>query len=268
MLLPLLLFLAVFFVYPMLDLFGRSFLGEAGGFTVHHYIRVFSTPVYLHLFWNTFQIALVVTLITLLIGYGLAYYMSVARPAIVAALMFCTLLPFFTSILVRTYGWMVILSPEGILNQALALIGLPPVQLLYNRTGVLIGMVYALLPYMVLTLYSVFRGIDGKLMRAAANLGATPRQTFLFIFWPLSLPGVVAGSLLVFILALGYFVTPALMGGGRDQMIAMLIYENVDKALNWEFAAALSTILLSCTLLCLWAYNRLVGLQGLLESQR
>jgi len=268
LMLPLLLFLATFFVYPMLGLFLRSVSAENGSLTLDHYSQIFSTPIYLRLFWNTFQIAFIVTFLTLLIGYGFAYYMSVARPSIAGILMFCTLLPFFTSILVRTYGWMIILGPEGLLNQLLIQIGLSPRQLMYNRVGVLIGMVYALFPYMVLTLYSVFSGIDKKLMRAASNLGANPVQAFVFVFWPLSLPGVAGGCLLVFILALGYFVTPSLMGGGGDQMIAMLIFENIDRSLNWEFAAALSTILLILTLFCLLIFSRLVGLQSLLESRR
>jgi putative spermidine/putrescine transport system permease protein len=268
LMLPLLLFLATFFVFPMLGLFLRSVSAENGSFTLAHYNQIFSTSIYLRLFWNTFQIASIVTFVTLLIGYGFAYCMSAARPAIAGILMFCTLLPFFTSILVRTYGWMIILGPEGLLNQLLIQIGLSPRQLLYNRVGVLIGMVYALLPYMVLTLYSVFHGIDKKLMRAASNLGASRVQAFIFVFWPLSLPGVAGGCLLVFIMALGYFVTPSLMGGGGDQMIAMLIFENIDRSLNWEFAAALSTILLILTLFCLLIYGRLVGLQRLLESRR
>lgn len=268
LLIPLLLFLAIFFAYPMIDILLRSLAGATEFPSLEHYARILNRPIYFRVFVNTFEIAFTVTLISLAIGYPLAYSMTVARPVIAELLMFCTVLPFFTSILVRTYGWMVILSPEGLLNQMLNAFRLASVQLIYNRSGVLIGMTYTLLPYMVLTLYSCFRGIDRTLLRAAANLGASRSQVFYHVFLPLSLPGIAGGALLVFILALGYFVTPALMGSGRDQMIAMIIFEQIDKSLNWEFAAALSTILLVCALSAFVLYNRLIGLRGLLEARR
>ncbi|MDO8474827.1 MAG: ABC transporter permease [Candidatus Rokubacteria bacterium] len=267
MLVPLLIFLAVFFAYPLLDTFLRSIGAPDQPFTLAHYRRVIDRPVYLRLFQITFEIAFSTSAVTLFLGYPVAYLMTRARPRALSLCLVCVLTPFFTSVLVRTYAWMVILSPEGVLNQSLAKLGLGRVELIYNRPGVLIAMTYTLLPYMVLTLYSVFRGIDLKLFLAAYNLGASDWQVFHRVFLPLSLPGVAGGFLLVFILGLGYFITPSLMGGPGDQMVAMVIYEQVERTLNWHFASALSIILLVVTLAGFLLYDRVVGLRTLLESK-
>jgi len=176
--------------------------------------------------------------------------------------MILVLIPFWTSILVRTYAWMVLLQRQGVFNRWLLELGLidEPLRMMYNRIGVLVGMTHVLLPFMVLPTYAVMRGIDRNLLRAAANLGASPLQSFLRVFLPLSLPGVAAGSLLVFILALGFFITPALMGGRTDMMIAQLIETQIRTQLNFAFAAALATVLLVVTLIIFAIYNRLLGL--------
>jgi len=268
MLAPIMIFMAALFAYPLIDIFMRGF-GSPDRFPqTEQYRRLFGSPIYLRILWNTFEISLVVTLATLVLSYPVAYLIATARRSVSYLLIVCTLVPFFTSLLVRTYGWMVVLSPEGLLNQALALAGLNPVTLLYNRIGVVVGMTYTLLPYMILTLGSIFRGIDPSLMRAAGILGASNLRAFAHVFFPLSLPGVLSGSLLVFLLAIGYFITPALIGGGRDQMIAMVIYEQVDKSLNWEFASALSTVLFLCTGIVFLVYARVFGLGKALESKR
>lgn len=266
LLVPALAFLAILFAYPLVDILLRS-IGGPGVFTLEHYQRVIDRPVYLRVFWITFQIAFTVTVLALLLGYPLAYVLATARRRTASVMLIFVLMPFFTSILVRTYAWMVILGPQGLLNQALDAVGLGPMTLLYNRAGVLIGMTYALLPYMVLTLFSVMRGIDRRLLQAAHNLGASNWQAFLRVFLPLSFPGIAGGSLLVFILALGYFITPRLMGGDRDQMVAMVIENQVELALNWNFAAALAVLLLLITLIGFWLYDRIVGLQSLFESK-
>lgn len=266
LLVPALLFLAALFAYPMIDIVVRSVSGPAGA-TLANYRQVVDHPVYLRIFEITFEIALTVTILTLLIGYPLAYVLAGARKAIAAVIMACVLLAFFTDILVRTYAWMLILGPNGVLSQALHAIGLGPVDLLFNRTGVLIGMTYALLPYMVLTLYSVMRGIDRSYLQAARNLGASDWRAFWHVFLPLSLPGIAGGSLLVFVLALGYFITPRLMGGARDQMIAMVIEQQVELGVNWGFASALSIMLLVLTTAGFLLYERLVGLRTLFESK-
>ncbi|HWK63685.1 MAG TPA: ABC transporter permease [Rhizobiaceae bacterium] len=266
LLLPMLAFLAVLFCYPLIDMMIRGFQNE-GGFTLEHYERIVSRPAYLQTIWDTVILCFQVTLATLVLAYPVAYLLSVAGSGLKALMMALIFVPFFTSILVRTYAWMVILGPTGLLAQALAWVGLPAVPLLYNRTGVLIGMSYALLPYMILTLYSVMRGIDRRLLQAAANLGASHWQTFRHVFLPLSLPGVTGGGLLVFILALGYFITPRLLGGDKDQTISMIIDYQVEHAFNLNFAAALAGVLLVITLVGFVVYDRLVGFRALLESK-
>jgi putative spermidine/putrescine transport system permease protein len=266
LLLPALAFLAVFFAYPMLDILFRSLAGPAGP-SLAQYRWVAAHPIYLRVFWITFQIAAATTVLTLLLGYPLAYALSSSRGLTAALLMLCIVIPFFTDILVRTYAWMVILGPTGVLNQMLRAAGAGPVTLLYNRYGVLIGMTYALLPYMTLTLYSVMRGIDSSLLRAARSLGAGDWPVFRRVYLPLTLPGVAGGSLLVFILALGYFITPRLLGGMRDQMIAMVIEQQVELALNWRLASALAIILLAVTIVGFVLYDRLIGLRSLFESK-
>lgn len=266
LLLPALVFLALLFAYPMLDIVLRSFAGPAGA-TLAHYRQVIDHPAYLRVFGITFEIALSTTLVTLAVGYPLAYVLARAGRLAAGLIMAAVLLSLFTNVLVRTYAWMLILGPNGVLSQALHAVGLGPVNLLYNRTGVLIGMSYALLPYMVLTLYSVMRGIDRSYLKAALNLGASEWRAFRSVFLPLSLPGVVGGALLVFVLAVGYFITPRLMGGAGDQMIAMVIEQQVELGFNWSFASALALILLVLTTAGFVLYDRLVGLRGLFESK-
>ena len=265
-LLPALLFLGAFFVYPLFDILLRSF-GSPDPFTTEYYTRVVERPVYLRIFTTTFQIAAIVTALSLVLAYPVAYVLATVGRRTAGLLAMIVLLPFFTSILVRTYAWMVLLGPEGMVTRGLAAFGLGEVQLLYNRPGVLIAMTYALLPYMVLTLYSVMRGIDRNLLQAAYNLGASDWQAFRRVFFPLSLPGVVGGALLVFILSLGYFITPRLIGGDREQMIAMVIDFQVEIAFNWQFASALAMLLLLITVVGFAVYNRAVGLQSLFESK-
>jgi putative spermidine/putrescine transport system permease protein len=266
LLLPALLLLAVVFVYPMLDIVMRSVMA-ADGPSLAHYRQVFTRPIYWRVFAITFEIALATTTVTLALGYPLAYVLSTARKPIARLLMGGVLVAFFTDVLVRTYAWMLILGSEGVMNQVLRAVGLSPLDLLFNRYGVLIGMSYALLPYMVLTLYSVMRGIDHRLVDAARNLGASDWRAFRHVFLPLSFPGVAAGALLVFVLALGYFITPRLLGGPRDQMIGMLIEQQVELDVNWGLASALAIILLILTAAGFVLYDRLAGFRTLFESK-
>jgi putative spermidine/putrescine transport system permease protein len=266
LLLPLVAFLAIFFAYPLIDTVLRGFGAPERFPTLQSFQRI-GRPLFLELFLITFEIALGTALLTLALSYPLAYAMLRAPPRLRAFLNFAVLLPFFTSILVRTYAWIVILGPQGVVNKLLAALGLSGHAFLYTRGAVLLGMTYALLPYMTLTLYSVFRGIDLSLLRAAHILGASDWQGFRWVFLPLSLPGVAGGFLLVFLMALGYFITPSLMGGPRDQMISMVIYEQVNQTMDWQFASALSVVLLLLTVVVFIVYNRLVGMRSLLESR-
>jgi len=269
LLLPGVLYLLVFFVYPMAGMLWRS-VSSPSGVTLRFYGRLLGEPVYFKVFMTSFEIAFEVTLLTLVLAYPLAYFLARLQPRVTNVLLVMVVLPFFTSTLVRTYAWMVLLGTEGLVNQALVGLRVPgaPVRLLYNRTGVLIGMSYILLPYMILTLYSVMRGIDRGLLQAAASVGAGPLRAFWRVFLPLSLPGVAAGSLLTFILGLGFFITPALMGGARDTMIAVIIEQQVEQLLDWHFASTLSTVLLAVTAVAFVVYDRVVGMERLFEARR
>lgn len=267
MLLPAVVVLAVLFAYPLLGIVNRSVY--KAGYTLDMYRQIFRVPVYLQVLLATFKVSALVTIVCLALGYPLAYILATRRPRTAQLLMIIVVLPFFTSIIVRTYAWMVLLGRNGIVNQYLMALGLTdkPLLLLYNQGGVVIGMSYVLLPYMVLTVYSVMRSIDPRLVRAAHSLGASRLQAFRRVFLPLSLPGIAGGTLLVFILSLGFFITPALMGGPGDMMIAMLIEREVEITLNWSFASALAVILLALTLVGFAGYNRIVRLERIFESR-
>lgn len=207
---------------------------------------------------NTNWISLQVTVLSLLIGYPLAYALSRARGLAFSLIIIAIILPYFTSVIVRTYAWMVLLGRNGLINQVLLGLGLvsEPLALMYNRLGVIIGMTYVLLPYMVLTLYAAMRAVDPRLLQAAEGMGASGPAVFLRVFLPLTLHGVIAGCLIVFILAIGFFVTPALMGGPSDMMIAMLIEREIELTQNWPVAAMMTVVLLVVTLLLYAVYAR------------
>lgn len=180
--------------------------------------------------------------------------------------MLTVLLPFWTSLLVRTYAWLVLLQKKGLLNEFAMQIGLweTPVKLVHNMTGTLIGMAHIMLPFLVLPLYGAMRRIEPDLMRAAANLGAKPVQVFWKVFFPMSLPGMVAGSLIVFVLCLGFYVTPAVLGGGRVVMVATQITAILENQFNWGAASALGVVLLIATLIILYLAGRLLKLDNVL----
>jgi ABC-type spermidine/putrescine transport system permease subunit I len=224
---------------------------------------------YIRIFGITLQIALVTTLATLALGYPVAYALSSTTPAKANLLMILVLIPFWTSILVRSYAWMVLLGQEGIINEALiaANVRQEPLQLLNTRLAVYLGMIHILLPFMILPLYAVMKGIDRNLMRAAGNLGAPPAKVFMRIFLPLSLPGVAAGCLLVFILALGFYITPALLGGQKDVMVSMLIQQQVSQ-LKWGFGATLALVLLVMSLGIYGIFTRVLGVERVFGGAR
>ncbi len=248
-----------------------AWLSIAGpdGLTVGPYRHFFGTWVYVQVLGKTFRTAALVTLCTLLIGYPLSYLLSRVRPWTARLVMIAVMLPFFTSVMVRTYAWIVILGRRGLVNESLSALGLisAPLSLLYNSSAVLVGMTYVMLPYMVLTLYSVMRGLDRNLFRAAQNLGAGALVTFRRIVLPLTLPGVTSGCLLVFLLSLGFFITPALMGGPADMLMAMVVEREIELTMNWAFASAMSIILLVITLGGFLVYYRVVGLGRMLEPK-
>jgi putative spermidine/putrescine transport system permease protein len=223
--------------------------------------------IYVDVIARTFYVSLSVTLICLVLGYPLAYLISSTSPRYAGLLLILVLLPFWTSLLVRTTAWVVVLQERGIVNTLLVWLGLidaaHPLALIHNRVGVLIAMTHILLPFMVLPIYSVMKGIPPAYMRAAASLGAPPAHAFLKVYVPLTLPGISAGCLLVFILALGYYITPALVGGPRDQMMSYFIAYFANQVTNWGMAAALSVILLVLVLILYGVYSRIVGIDRL-----
>ncbi|HVO88814.1 MAG TPA: ABC transporter permease [Casimicrobiaceae bacterium] len=212
---------------------------------------------------RTLWISGVVTAICLLLGYPVAYVIASQPPGRASILLFLVLLPFWTSLLVRTAAWVVLLQREGVLNSLLLSLGIvhEPLKMIFNRFAVYVAMVHVLLPFMVLPLYSVMRGIPPAYMRAAASLGARPFTTFRRVYAPMTLPGIAAGCLMVFIQALGYYITPALVGGAEDQMISYFIAFYASKTVNWGMAAALSIMLLTATLALYAVYNRLIGIE-------
>ena len=223
--------------------------------------------IYLRLFARTLLVSLAVTALCLLLGYPLAYLIAHATPRRAALLLAGVLLPFWTSLLVRTTSWIVLLQTQGVINDLLVAMRLigdgQRLAMVYNMTGTLVAMTHVLLPFMVLPLYSVMRSIHPQYLRAASSLGAGPVQAFCRVYWPLSLPGVGAGTLLVFIVALGYYITPALVGGRTGQLISNLIAYHMQESLNWGLAAALGGILLLCVLVFYVVFDRVVGIARL-----
>jgi putative spermidine/putrescine transport system permease protein len=217
--------------------------------------------IYLAVLGRTFWMSLIVTLWCLALGYPLAYFLATQPAKTSNLLMILVLLPFWTSILVRVAAWIVLLQSEGLVNQAMMLTGITsgPVQLVFNRVGVYIAMVHILLPFMILPLYSVMKGISPSYMRAAISLGCPPFKSFRKVYFPQTLPGVGAGALLVFILSMGYYITPALLGSPKEQMASYFVAFYTNETINWGMAAALSAILLAATLVLYVAYSRLVG---------
>lgn len=217
--------------------------------------------IYVDLYSKTLWIALVITILTLLLGYPLAYFLANAKSDTANLLMVFVLLPFWTSLLVRTTSWIALLQTNGVINSTLLYVGLidVPIEMLYTRFATILAMTHILLPFMILPLYSVMRGIDPSYMRAALSMGGYPIPAFFRIYLPMTLPGLSAGALLVFIISVGYYITPALVGGTDGQMISNIIAFHMQQSNNWELAAALGSLLLVMILSLYWLYDRVIG---------
>lgn len=217
--------------------------------------------IYRTVLWRTFSVSGMVTLFALLIGYPYAYLMTRASRPVASVMTVFVLLPFWTSLLVRTAAWIVLLQEKGLINDLLIFLGVVdhPIRLIFNRVGVVVAMVHVLLPFMVLPLAAVMKGIRPETVRAARSLGATPFTAFRRIYFPQTLPGVAAGALLVFISAIGYYITPALVGGADDQMLSWFIAFFVNDTINWGLAAALGLVLLVCTAVLSVVYAKIAG---------
>jgi ABC-type spermidine/putrescine transport system permease subunit I len=260
---PAVLLLLCFFVYPIATFLLNSLFDPS--FTTEHYVKAFTRPVYLRIFRVTFELSILTTLGALIIGYPVAYLFANVPPTVRNFLLPVVLFPFWTSILVRMYAWMALLGHNGVINQMLLKgdIISTPLPMLFNRFSVLVGMIHFMLPYMILTLYSVMSGIPKELTQAAASLGAPPYKQFFRVYLPLSMPGVGAGCLLVFILAIAFFVTPALLGGIKDTMISQVIQHEIEETFNWGFGAALSMLLMIVTTSLYLIYNRFMSIESI-----
>jgi ABC-type spermidine/putrescine transport system permease subunit I len=260
--LPALALVVVVMIVPVAWLFYLSFLADDGGFSLVHYRRLIEQPSYGRIFAATFEISAAVTAISVILGYPLAYVLSQLPPRLANLCMIGVLMPFWTSILVRTYAWLVLLQRQGLINAWGMKLGLwdEPLTLVHNLNGTLIGLVHIMLPFLILPVYGAMRAIDRDYLKAAANLGASPIRTFWLVFFPLSLPGVLAGALIVFILSLGSYVTPAVLGGGTVIMVANRIANDIEIFFNWGAASALGVVLLVLTTIILYAASRLVRL--------
>ena len=263
---PAILAVVAIIVIPVGWLFYLSFIGDNGELTLEHYRKMIEYKSYARVFVTTFQVSILTTLLCILIGYPLAYFLAILPPRAAGFFMLAVLLPFWTSLLVRTYAWLVLLQKNGILNEFAIAVGLwdEPIKLVHNLTGTLIGMAHIMLPFLVLPLYSSMRKIERDMMHAAANLGATPIQAFWKVYFPLSLSGMVAGSLIVFVLCLGFYVTPAVLGGGRVVMVATQITAILENQFNWGAASALGVVLLVATLVILYLASKLLKLDAIM----
>ncbi|MCD7975165.1 MAG: ABC transporter permease [Phascolarctobacterium sp.] len=265
---PIVAWLSIFFVIPLLIVVAVSFTSRTAygqiffQLTISNYIH-FLEPLYLSIFAGTLFTAILATVLTILMGYPLAYYIAKLpkkwqQPALILAM-----IPFWINFLIRSYAWVIILRSQGVLNTLLLKIGIieQPLQLLYNDTAVMLGMVYALLPFMVLPIYVSIEQLDHRLIEAASDLGATPFTAFRKITLPLTIPGIAAGTILVFISSLGMFVVPDVMGGAKSALIGNLIQNQFLSARDWPFGSALSIVLAVLSLVLIMLYYKALSLQ-------
>jgi putative spermidine/putrescine transport system permease protein len=251
-------FLVAFFVLPFVLVLIESFQSETGAWTLAQYTKALGDAYYWDTLYLTFRISLWVTLVSFVVGYPLAYFIVrvVSNRAIRRLIYVIVVTPLFTSNIVRSFGWIVLLGRRGLVNQAIVGLGISetPLPLLYGEFSIVLGLSYIMLPLMVLTIASVLQNIDRSLEDAARDLGAGAWTAFAKVTFPLSLPGVIAGSLIVFTLSVSAYVTPSILSGGRQQVMPMLIFQQYGAVLNFPFGAALSVILLVTTLALVMAY--------------
>jgi putative spermidine/putrescine transport system permease protein len=260
-------FLLLWFIAPLAKLFQLSLSAPEGA--LHAYQELLGNEVYLRVFLKTLLLAVNITVLCILLAYPTAYILSRLKGAAFTAVLYCILFPFWTSVLVRTFSWMLLLERTGPVNRFLLATGAfdKPLSLLFNDTGVYIGMVHVLLPYALLPIYASMVSVDGRLLQASEGLGASPFTTFIRVYLPLTLPGVAAGAAFVFLLALGFFITPALLGGLQNLTVSMLIDIFVSERLVWSLAAAASFCLLFIILLLILGAFRFVSMGKFLVTR-
>jgi putative spermidine/putrescine transport system permease protein len=259
---PALIFVGIFFIVPVVSLLLRSVMEPVPGFG--NYVALLGSSTYLKIFANTFIVSGLVTIISLLIGFPVAWALAIMPGRIASVIFAILLLSMWTNLLARTYAWMVLLQRTGLINKMLIAMGLidKPLALVNNLTGVTIGMTYIMLPFIILPLYGVIKKIDPSILQAAALCGATRWQCLTRVLLPLALPGMAAGALMVFVMSLGYFVTPSLLGGTANMMLAELIAQFVQSLVNWGMGGAAALVLLVVTLSLYAVQLRFVGSQN------
>jgi putative spermidine/putrescine transport system permease protein len=261
--LPALVLISLFFVVPVVALLLRSVTEPVLGW--QNYAALFGDGTYVRIFFNTFLVASVVTIVTVIVAFPVAWMLAIMPPALGSIVFGVIILSMWTNLLARTYAWMVLLQRTGVINRTLMAMGIihEPLPLINNLTGVTIGMVYIMLPFMILPLVGTLRAIDPMILRAASLCGASPFAAFRRILLPLSLPGIAAGGLMVFVMSLGYFVTPALLGGTSNMMLAEMIAQMIQSLLNWGLGSAAAFILLVFTMALYAVQLRFVGAKRL-----
>lgn len=266
--LPALTLITVTMVLPVGWLFWLSLFDDDGNLGFANYARLIEQPSYARILLATFEISALTTAICAVLGYLLTYLLAQLSPRFASLLMIGVLMPFWTSILVRTYAWLVLLQRDGVINTWGIKLGLwdKPLALAYNTTGTVLGLVHIMLPFLVLPLYGSMRAIDRDCLKAAASLGANPVTAFWRVYFPLSQPGLFAGAVIVFILCLGAYVTPAVLGGGKVLMAANAVASDIELFFNWGAASALGVVLLALTAALLYGASRIVRLDRVFGS--
>lgn len=265
---PALVMVVVLLIMPLCWLAFQSVQTEEG-FSLANYIRIFQESIYWDTFALTFKISFLVTILSIVMGFPIAYAASRLQGFWANLILICVILPFWTSVLVRAYAWLVLLQRRGLVNQTLMDLGIidQPLTLMHNTTGTVIGTLHVMLPFMALPLYSVMKKIPQDLMQASESLGAKPFYTFRRVFLPMAAPGVMAGSILVFVICLGFFITPELLGGGRTILVSMLVQRNVELYHAWGAASAVGLVLLFVVFLIFWGINRFIPIERILGAR-
>lgn len=264
LMLPAALLLGGFFVVPYLYLLYMSFMTHTPGapyvrdFTFENYHETLRDPFNWRIIWQTLRFGLVTTLITLLLSYPLTYHMSRATSRVKGLLMIMLLAPLLVGIVIRSYGWMILLADTGLVNQLADALNIGPYSLMYNRTGVMIGLVHIYMPFMALSLLGSIQAIDPDTERAARSLGANGWQTFWRVTWPLSLPGVASGTVLVFVLTVSAYVIPSLLGGHRVITVPLLVVQIVQQIFHWPLGSALAIVFFVITIAIVGVYLKLM----------
>jgi putative spermidine/putrescine transport system permease protein len=266
LLLPIFLFLAIFFVYPVVSMLFISFFDREGSFTFINYYEIFR-GYNVSILLNTLKISAWTTVITVTLAYPVAYYLSTAAKRNANMLMIIVLLPLWTSVLVRAFAWIVLFGRGGVINSTLEFVGVEPVEILFSYFSVIVAMTHAFMPIAVLSMYATMQNIDGRLKHAAATLGAEPGNVFWRVYFPISFPGVASSALVTFILSVGIFIHPALLGSPQQTMIAQIIIQQVDELFNWGLAASISVMVMFVSILFIIIFDRFVGVVSITGAQ-